>query len=53
MAKKDMTQMIVEMDSSLHTEFKHLCIDESVSMTAVVRQCIKKWIDDKNKKVVY
>jgi len=53
MAKKNSTHLLIELDSNVHKELKHLAVDEGKSMAEIVRQCVKAWVDKKKAKVVY
>jgi len=53
MAKSNTTHLLIELDSHIHNELKHLAVDEGTSMAEIVRRCIKSWIDKKKVKVVY
>lgn len=53
MSKTPKSSLIVELEDTIHKDFKKLCIDNDTSMTEVVRKGIKSWMDDKERKVVY
>lgn len=52
MSKKLTKSFLVELDSKQHTQLKQLAATESVSMADIVRKCISRRIDERNKKVI-
>jgi len=47
-------QLIIPISETLHKRFKRVVLDNDTTMAEVVRQCIKRYIDEhKNKQVVY
>ncbi len=48
-----MTQLLVEMDEKSHKQFKQAAIADDKTMASVVRECIKKYMAEKTKTVVY
>ena len=48
-----MAQLLIEMDKDTHKKFKQITLADDTSMAEVVRGCIKKYLADKTKTVVY
>jgi hypothetical protein len=48
-----MAQLLVEMDGKIHKQFKQVALTEDRTMAEVVRECIKKYLAEKTKTVVY
>ncbi len=48
-----MVQLLVEMDERLHKQFKITTLADDKTMASVVRECIKAYIAEKTKTVVY
>lgn len=53
MAKEPAKHLLVQLDTTIHTELKHLATDEKTSMADIVRECIKTRIEKSKMKVVY
>lgn len=52
MSKKQTKSFLVELDSKQHTQLKLLAASEEVPMADIVRRCISRRIDERNKKVI-
>lgn len=48
-----MKNLVINIDTVLHKEFKRTTADNEESMTEVLTNCIKKYLDDKKKVVIH
>lgn len=48
-----MVQLLVEMDADTHKKFKQETLADDKTMAEVVRECVKKYIAERTKTVVY
>lgn len=48
-----MKRLVLNIDDTLHKDFKKVAAESEDSMTAVLIKCIKEYLLDKNKKVIY
>lgn len=39
----------VNLPQDIHRRFKHICVDKEFSMTREASECIKKYVEDKEK----
>jgi len=46
-------QLIIEMDEKTHKQFRQTTLADDTSMAEIVRGCIKKYLAEKTKSVVY
>lgn len=53
MAVKKKVKMIVEIDEDVQKEFKKLCIDSGTNMSSTIRKCIRSWVNEQKKNIVY
>jgi len=48
-----MVQLLIEMDEKLHKQFKLETLTDDKTMAEVVRECVKRYVAERTKTVVY
>jgi len=48
-----MKNLVINIDDTLHKDFKRTTADNEETMTGVIIDSIKKYLDDKNKVVIH
>ena len=48
-----MKQLIIELDEKIHKQFRQITVTDDTSMAEIIRGCIKKYLAEKTKSVVY